>query len=155
MLPPAQFAPEAKLPKASEILALKGDPVEGKKMAARCYVCHKIGSAGVEFGPALAGWGKGQSREIILNAMLDPSAELSHGFEGTELVVTGDKRIQGFIQAEGDPLVIRVFGGQDVVVSKADIKSRKNMKTSFMAPASRLGLTGQQLRDIVEYLKLN
>ncbi|MFP6899298.1 MAG: PVC-type heme-binding CxxCH protein, partial [Opitutales bacterium] len=155
MLAPVQFAPEAKLPKPSEILALKGDPVEGKKMAARCYVCHKIGSAGVEFGPALAGWGRGQTREVILQAMLEPSAELSQGFEGTELIVTGDKRIQGFIQAEGDPLVIRVFGGQDVVISKADLKSRKKMKTSLMAPASRLGLTAQQLRDVVEYLKLN
>ena len=155
MLPPAQFAPEAKLPKASEILALKGDHVEGKKMVTRCYVCHKIGSAGVEFGPALAGWGRGQTREVILKAMLEPSADLSQGFEGTELVVKGDKRIQGFIQAEGDPLVIRVFGGQDVVISKADLKSRKKMKTSLMPPASRLGLTAQQLRDVVEYLKLN
>ena len=87
--------------------------------------------------------------------MLDPSADISHGFEGTELIVKGDKKIQGFIQAEGDPLVIRVFGGQDLVIAKADLKSRKQVKTSFMAPASRLGLDAQQLRDVVEYLKLN
>jgi putative membrane-bound dehydrogenase-like protein len=155
MLAPVQFAPEAKLPGASSILALKGDPAEGKKMAARCYMCHKIGSVGVEFGPALAGWGRGQTREVILKSILEPSAELSHGFEGTELTVKGDKRIQGFIQAEGDPVVIRAFGGLDVVVSKADIQSRKKMKTSLMPPANRLGLTAQQLRDVVEYLKLN
>ena len=143
------------MPKAPEILSLKGDAKKGKALIGRCYVCHKIGSSGVEFGPALAGWGRGQTREIILNAMLDPSAEISHGFEGTELVVKGDKKIQGFIQAEGDPLVIRVFGGQDLVVGKADLKSRKQVKTSFMAPASRLGLNAQQLRDVVEYLKLN
>ncbi|MDA1048589.1 MAG: NPCBM/NEW2 domain-containing protein [Verrucomicrobia bacterium] len=154
-LAPLQFAPESKLPKAAEILSLKGDAKAGKTMIGRCYVCHKIGSTGVEFGPTLAGWGRGQSREVILKAILDPSAELSHGFEGTELVVKGDKRIQGFIQAEGDPLVIRVFGGQDIVISKADLKSRKQVKTSFMAPASRLGLDAQQLRDVVEYLKLN
>jgi putative heme-binding domain-containing protein len=154
-LAPLEFGPETKLPKAPEILSLKGDAKEGKVLIGRCYVCHKIGSSGVEFGPALAGWGRGQTREIILNAMLDPSAEISHGFEGTELVVKGDKKIQGFIQAEGDPLVIRVFGGQDLVVGKADLKSRKQVKTSFMAPASRLGLNAQQLRDVVEYLKLN
>ena len=154
-LAPLEFGPEVKLPKAPEILSLKGDAKKGKALIGRCYVCHKIGSSGVEFGPALAGWGRGQTREIILNAMLDPSAEISHGFEGTELVVKGDKKIQGFIQAEGDPLVIRVFGGQDLVVGKADLKSRKQVKTSFMAPASRLGLNAQQLRDVVEYLKLN
>ena len=112
-------------------------------------------AAGVEFGPALAGWGSGQTRDVILKSILDPSADISHGFEGTELVVKGDKKIQGLIQAEGDPLVIRVFGGQDLVIAKADINSRKQVKTSFMAPASRLGLDAQQLRDVVEYLKLN
>ena len=71
------------------------------------------------------------------------------------LLVKGDKRIQGFIQAEGDPLVIRVFGGEDLVIAKSDIKSRKKMNSSLMAPASRLGLDAQQLRDIVEYLKFN
>jgi putative heme-binding domain-containing protein len=70
-------------------------------------------------------------------------------------MVKGDKRIQGFIQAEGDPLVIRVFGGEDLVIAKSDIKSRKKMSSSLMAPASSLGLNAQQLRDIVEYLKLN
>ena len=118
-------------------------------------VCHKIGSAGVEFGPALAGWGSGQTRDVILKAILDPSADISHGFEGTELIVKGDKKIQGFVQAEGDPLVIRVFGGQDLVIAKEDIQSRKQVKTSFMAPANRLGMDAQQLRDVVEYLKLN
>ena len=154
-LAPLEFGPETKLPKASEILALKGDPKQGKALIGRCYVCHKIGSAGVEFGPALAGWGSGQTRDVILKSILDPSADISHGFEGTELIVKGDKKIQGFIQAEGDPLVIRVFGGQDLVIGKTDLKSRKQVKTSFMAPASRLGLDAQQLRDVVEYLKLN
>ena len=152
---PTSFGPETKLPQAGKILALTGDPDKGKQQIGRCYVCHKVGSVGVEFGPTLAGWGSGQNRETILKAITDPSADLAHGYEGTELLVKGDKRIQGFIQAEGDPVVIRVFGGEDLVIAKSDIKSRKKMNSSLMAPASRLGLDAQQLRDIVEYLKLN
>ena len=152
---PTSFGPETKLPQAGKILALTGDPNNGKQQIGRCYVCHKVGSVGVEFGPTLAGWGSGQNRETILKAITDPSADLAHGYEGTELLVKGDKRIQGFIQAEGDPVVIRVFGGEDLVIAKSDIKSRKKMNSSLMAPASRLGLDAQQLRDIVEYLKLN
>ena len=152
---PASFGSETKLPKAQEILALKGDPSNGKQQIGRCYVCHKVGAVGVEFGPSLAGWGGGQNRETILKAITEPSADLAHGYEGTELLVKGDKRIQGFIQAEGDPLVIRVFGGDDLVIAKSDIKSRKKMSSSLMTPASNLGLNAQQLRDIVEYLKLN
>jgi putative heme-binding domain-containing protein len=153
MLAPTEFAKETTLPDAAAILVLKGDATAGKKVAARCYMCHKIGDAGVEFGPALAGWGKGQSHDVILKALLEPSADLAHGFEGTELTVTGGKRLQGFIQAEGDPVVIRVFGGSDVVVSKADIKSRKKLTSSLMVPASKMGLSAQELRDVVEYLK--
>lgn len=154
-LPPESLGPEVKLPSANEILALKPDAVNGKLFAGRCIMCHKIGSAGVEFGPALTGWGRGQSREVILKAILEPSADLSHGFEGTELLVKGNKRLQGFMQAEGDPLVIRVFGGEDVVVEKTDLISRKKLKNSLMPPGHKFGLTAQQLRDIVEYLKIN
>ena len=152
---PTSFGAETKLPQADKILALKGNPNNGKQQIGRCYVCHKVGSVGVEFGPTLAGWGSGQNRETILKAITDPSADLAHGYVGTELLVKGDKRIQGFIQAEGDPLVIRVFGGEDLVIAAADVKSRRKINSSLMAPASKLGLDAQQLRDIVEYLKLN
>jgi len=154
-LAPISFGPETDLPQAAQILSLKGNPENGKQAIGRCYVCHKVGSVGVEFGPTLAGWGRGQDRETILKAITDPSADLAHGYEGTELVVKGNKRIQGFIQAEGDPLVIRVFGGEDLVIAAEDVMSRKTMNTSLMAPASRLGLDAQQLRDVVEYLKVN
>lgn len=154
-LAPTSFGPETDLPQAAQILSLKGNPENGKQAIGRCYVCHKVGSVGVEFGPTLAGWGRGQDRETILKAITDPSADLAHGYEGTELVVKGNKRIQGFIQAEGDPLVIRVFGGEDLVIAAEDVMSRKTMNTSLMAPASRLGLDAQQLRDVVEYLKVN
>ena len=59
-LAPLEFGPETKLPKATEILSLRGDAEQGKTLIGRCYVCHKIGSAGVEFGPALAGWEAGR-----------------------------------------------------------------------------------------------
>ena len=154
-LAPISFGPETDLPQSAQILSLKGNPENGKQAIGRCYVCHKVGSVGVEFGPTLAGWGRGQDRETILKAITDPSADLAHGYEGTELVVKGNKRIQGFIQAEGDPLVIRVFGGEDLVIAAEDVMSRKTMNTSLMAPASRLGLDAQQLRDVVEYLKVN
>ena len=154
-LAPTSFGSEIKLPNIFEILKLKGNSKNGKSVIGRCYVCHKVGSVGVEFGPTLAGWGSGQDRETILKAIIEPSADLAHGYEGTELLVKGDKRIQGFVQAEGDPLVIRVFGGEDLVIAAKDIKSRKKMKSSLMAPASKLGLDAQQLRDIVEYLKFN
>ncbi|MDE0839106.1 MAG: dehydrogenase [Kiritimatiellae bacterium] len=155
MLAPERLGEDRDLPSAEAILALAGDAERGEMALGRCYVCHQIGSVGVEFGPALTGWGRGQAREVILRGILEPSADLAHGFKGTELTVKGNKRLQGFMQAEGDPLVIRVFGGHDVVVDKADVLARKTLETSLMVPGSKFGLSGQEIRDIVEYLKLN
>ena len=95
-----------------------------------------MGSTGVEFGPTLADWGKGQDRETILKAIMDPSSDLAHGYEGTELLVKGDKRIQGFIQAEGDPLVIRVFGVRRLSYSSKRHKVTK--KNGYFSDGSGL-----------------
>ncbi|MDA1043683.1 MAG: NPCBM/NEW2 domain-containing protein [Verrucomicrobia bacterium] len=153
MLVPTQLADARKLPGADEILALKGDAARGKVAVARCVMCHEVGATGVSFGPSLNDWGRGKTPELILQALLDPSAELAHGFESAELTVRGGKRIQGIVQAEGDPLIIRVFGGKDIAVATIDLVSRKDLKTSLMIPADKLGTSPQELRDIVEFLK--
>ena len=110
-------------------------------------------SVGVEFGPTQKD-GNWADRKTILKAITNPSDDLAHGYEGTE-TSQREQTNPRFIQAEGDPLVIRVFGGEDLVIAERDIIKRKTMKTSLMAPASRLGLDAQDLRDVVEYLKLN
>ena len=66
---------------------------------------------------------------------------------------TSGKKIQGFPVAEGDPVVMRVFGGDTVAVDAADIKSRDKLKKSVMVSASDMGLSAQNVRDLVEYIK--
>ena len=51
-------------------------------------MCHAIGGAGADLGPALDGWGRGKSAEIIATAILQPSAEIAQGYDGTELRTT-------------------------------------------------------------------
>ncbi|MEO0415325.1 MAG: PVC-type heme-binding CxxCH protein, partial [Verrucomicrobiota bacterium] len=43
----------------SEVLKLEGDPHRGKATIGRCYMCHQVNGAGVDFGPALDEWGRG------------------------------------------------------------------------------------------------
>ena len=67
-----------------------------------------------------------------------------------------ERRICSFTHEEIEPGTGMMFVKRDgSVFFFKDSKARKNRKTSLMAPASRLGLTSQQLRDVVEYLKLN
>ena len=79
--PPAN-TPE---PSIEEVVALPGDAARGKNVVARCLMCHAIGGTGADVGPALDGWGRGKSAEVIARAIVRPSAEIAQGYDGTEI----------------------------------------------------------------------
>ena len=61
----------------------RATPRAGRTPRTRCLMCHSIGGAGAELGPALDGWGRGKSADVIATAIVRPSAEIAHGYEGT------------------------------------------------------------------------
>lgn len=152
---PDSIAPERELPPKAEILALKGDVKRGELAISRCTMCHVFGKSGASFGPTLTGWGAGQTREVILNSIIDPSLDIAHGFKGVEVETKSGKKIQGFLDARGDPTIVRIFGGSSMVIYKKDIKRIKNLKHSLMIPGSKMGLSAQEIRDIIEYMKFH
>jgi putative heme-binding domain-containing protein len=142
-----------KLPEAAEIAKLPGDVTRGQAAVAVCYLCHKVGTAGVEFGPELTAFGKQQPTEVIVNAIVNPSAEISHGFEGSEIKTKDGLTITGMVMSSGDPLIIKCMGGLVQTVPRERIESVNPMDRSLMYPPSNLGLTPQAIADIVAYLK--
>ena len=145
--------PEDKLPATSEILALKGDYQKGKKTALRCIMCHRIGELGVDFGPALDGWGKKFNDEQIIEAITRPNKEIALGFEGVEIETKDGNKWQGRVIQEGDPIVITIMGGTQHTIDAENIASRTKMKKSLMLSAGQLKLTPQDIKDLVEFLK--
>jgi putative heme-binding domain-containing protein len=139
--------------KVADVLKLSGDAVKGKTKAGACQMCHQVNGAGVDFGPALAGWGKAQPMEIIVKAIVDPNADIAHGYKTTEIKTKDGKTIQGFLIADGDIISMRVMGGLTVDINASDIASRKELKKSAMLPGQALGLSTQDIRDIAEFLK--
>jgi len=71
--------------KIEDALDLKGDAERGKTTIARCVMYHEAGGVGVQFGPALDGWGKTQTSEVIARSIIEPSADIAHGFDGMEI----------------------------------------------------------------------
>ncbi|MBX3741415.1 MAG: c-type cytochrome [Akkermansiaceae bacterium] len=138
---------------AADVLALKGDAAKGKLAAARCVMCHKVDGQGVEHGPDLKGFGSRQPAEVVARAIVDPSAEIALGFEGVAIRTKGNKWIDGLIVADGDPVTIRSTGGIVQKVAKKDIAERKQMDRSLMLNADQLGLSAQDVADIVEWMK--
>lgn len=152
---PAAPTTPSKLPPIKDILTLKGDVAKGKTAVVVCYTCHRIGDQGIDFGPDLTLFGKQQTREVVLNAIINPSAEISHGYEGSELTAKDGTIIAGMILANGDPTIIKSMAGQTQTVPKSKIKSVKKMDRSLMFSADMLGLSAQDLADIVAYLQSN
>jgi putative heme-binding domain-containing protein len=138
-----------------EIARLTGDAGRGKNTVTRCLMCHAVGGTGAEVGPALDGWGRGKSADVIANAIVRPDAEIAHGYEGTEIRTKDGLTIQGLLIKEGDPLMMRSMGGLTQVIPADRVESRRRMKESLMMSAAHLGLTAQDVADLVAFLSAN
>ena len=126
-------------------------------------MCHQLNGQGVEFGPSLEGWGKTQPSSVIAEALINPSKDIAHGFEGEEIIIKGKPikgkgfedgvTIHGMVLMDGPVLMVRSLGGQTQFISKKRIKSRKKLTTSLMMSAAQLGMTAQDVADAVAYLR--
>jgi putative heme-binding domain-containing protein len=139
--------------KLEEVLKLQGNAKNGAQLVTRCVMCHQVNGQGVEFGPNLEGWGRSQPGDIIAQALIEPSKDIAHGYDGQEIVTKDGVTIHGMILTEGNIMIIRSMGGQNQYVSKSRILSRRKLNQSMMLSASQLGLTVQDVADIVAYLR--
>ena len=116
-------------------------------------MCHSIGGAGAELGPVLDGWGQGKSADVIATAIVRPSAEIAHGYEGTELKTKDGLTIQGVLLKEGDPLMMRSMGGITQIIPADRVASRRRIPGSLMMSAAQLGLSAQDVADLIAFLR--
>ena len=149
--------PPADLPELSidEIVRLTGDAARGKTTATRCLMCHAVGGTGAELGPALDGWGRGKSPDVIATALVRPSAEIAHGYEGTGAQDERRADHSGVLMKEGDPMMMRSMGGITQIIPADRVTSRRRIPGSLMMSAAQLGLTAQDVADLVAFLRSN
>ena len=138
---------------AADAHKLTGDAAKGKLTVARCTMCHKIDGKGVEYGPDLKGFGARQPADVVARSIVDPSFDISHGFDGQSIELKSGEKIDGLILSDGKTVMIRSTGGVSQEIPKDLIKGRKPLEQSLMLSADQLGLTAQDVADIVEWLK--
>jgi putative heme-binding domain-containing protein len=146
--------PEPTTLTVAEIMKLKGNVSNGAAKVQACRLCHRIGNEGNEYGPALTGFAKAQAAEVVINSIINPSAEISHGFEGFELTLRDGGKVQGLVLSSGDPVIMMSTGGltQTIPMSKARGRPQQ-LGRSLMLSADQLGLKAQDVADIVAYLR--
>lgn len=150
---PAPVADAPAMPATAELLKLQGDKTKGQAAIAVCYTCHKVGESGMDYGPDLTSFGRQQPLEVVLDAIAHPSADISHGFEGSRIVTTDGIVVTGMVLSNGDPMMVKCMGGTVQTLPKERVKSVQPLGRSLMYDPANLGLTPQTVADIAAYLK--
>jgi len=153
----------------AEVLKLKGDAVKGKQLAPRTShlaprTSHLAPRTSLRDVPSDRRAGRGvwtcaqrfrktQTPDVLARSIVDPSSEISHGFDGDSIQLENGEWIDGLVLTEGKTVTIRSTGGVTQDVPKGEIKSRKQMDRSLMLSADQLGLSAQDVADIVEWMR--
>ena len=149
----------AAVPSVAGILAYPGDPSRGEKVffgdAAQCGTCHSFHGKGGDIGPDLTAISAKYGKKDILDAILNPSAAIAHGYD-TYLVETKDGLLEnGFVLSDGDQLVLKDTSGRRHVIPAAEIASKTKQKVSTMPDNVSAGLSAQDLADVAALLASN
>ena len=121
--------------------------------AALCSSCHLAGDLGVNFGPSLSGIGSKLGKDALYQAILDPDAGISFGFEGWSLETRSGEELVGVIVSETEEAVqLRLQSGTVEELAKSSLVKREKMSHSLMPSGLADGLTVQELVDLVEFL---
>ncbi len=145
------------LPPVSELVRMKGDVARGaeifRRETAGCIKCHQVRGEGRDVGPALSEIGNKLPKEALLEAILDPSAGISFGFEGWQLELKSGDEAYG-IKASETPAEVAIKDPNGIVTryKKSDVASMQMTKTSLMPAGLQSMMTAQELADLLEYL---
>jgi putative heme-binding domain-containing protein len=157
VLPPVQGRNAAPLPPISELVKMKGDSAAGARIFTNavpgCASCHVVNGRGAELGPNLSEIGTKLGRDALFEAILDPSAGISFGFEAWNVALKNGDEVYGLIGSEtADEVAVKSIGGIVTRLKKSEIASRQQSRLSIMPAGLQTAMTAQELADLVEYL---
>ena len=135
------------------IQEISGSVDKGKALfQSRCSTCHRIGKEGATIGPDLSAVAKKFDKPGLLDAIVNPSAGMSFGYEMWLITQKDGTTVSGFLQGDAETVVLRGMDGKIYNVKSADIASRKQFETSIMPSPAGLGLGEKDLADLSAYL---
>ena len=167
-LPPTKSA--EKLPSLPELARMRGDAELGKKVFAgegTCSKCHIVREEGKEVGPNLTEIGSKLSRQAMFEAILYPSAGISHNYEAYALVTVDGETVTGLLTSKTDEeiayqqdripndaheVIITTDDGIARKYAAKDVEALAKQEISLMPADLQKLMTKQELVHVVEYL---
>ncbi len=141
-----------------KIQSLKGDVNRGRIVANRCISCHQINGQGIQFGPELRGYAKSAGSKRVLEDLVDPDSTIHFANVSYEVVLVDSTRIHGnssflLMTKREDPVFISSVGGIMQYIPVEKVSKVTRLSQSLMLSAEQLGLTDQDLADVVAFLQ--
>ncbi|MDQ4140920.1 MAG: hypothetical protein M3142_10390, partial [Bacteroidota bacterium] len=82
----------------------------------------------------------------------NPSAAMAFGYESWLITTKDGTATYGFLQADGETVILKDTAGKQHQIKAQDIASRKQFTTSIMPDPATLKLSEQDLANLSEYL---
>jgi quinoprotein glucose dehydrogenase len=136
---------------------LGGDAERGRnlflhKSEVYCLRCHKVHGEGGDVGPDLSDVGKRQTREYLLESIVDPNKQIAMGFSTVVVELKSGRTVVGVLKGE-DAKELRLMTAEAklIVVPKDQIDDRRGGKSAMPEDLIK-HLSRSELRDLVEFL---
>lgn len=157
ILPLPQSHDSEPLPSIADLLKMKGDAANGEKVFFRaesaCSTCHQIKGRGADIGPALSEIGTKLGKEALFEAILNPSAGISFGYEANQIELKSGDEAYGIVVSEtDDEIALKDLKGIVAHYKRNDIARRDQLKSSIMPTGLQQTMSAQELVDLVEFL---
>ena len=123
--------------------------------AQACLLCHRLGDKGIDYGPALNGFARGQATEVVINAILDPSAAIEPRFVNY-MVTTKDGQVFDGIIANETPAAITLRGGTedgDQTILRRNVAEVRASAISLMPEGLEKNVSKKDMADLISYLR--
>ena len=157
VLPLPQARGGTPLPPVAELAKRQGRPDAGRSVFAgsgTCGKCHVVGDTGREVGPNLSGIGAKLARPALYEAILAPSAAISHNYETWTAILADGRAVTGLLLSRSDAeAVIRTADGGDTVIPAGGLEELVRQPVSLMPADLATALSAEELVDLVAYLE--
>ena len=153
--PKASTADRAKVVASyANVPTLKGDAQRGHTFfTQQCAICHRLKNEGKEVGPDLA-MVTDKPDDWLLTALFDPNAAVEPRFQALVVKLKNGTEFSGIVAGEtANNLTLRLPGGVDFPVLRADIAEEKPSGRSLMPEGLETVLKPQDVADVIAWLR--
>lgn len=118
-----------------------------------CVLCHTVNGDNTKAGPDLSGIGDKLGRGDIIDAILEPSAVITDGFNLTEVETRDGAAHSGIIKAATNEWIeLKGVGPDPIRIASQNIVKRQTLSVSMMPEGLHQGLSVQGFADLVDFL---